>query len=314
LDQRAPLVTIGMPTFNGARFLAQSLDSLLAQDYRNLELVISDNCSTDETEKIARDYARRYGRIRYLRNETNLGVAANFNRVLSEASGTYYMWAADHDLWDPVLVSRCVEALEANPAAVLAYPGSLLIDEAGAVVEEMDDQIDLDSPSALTRYKRLIWRLTVSNMIYGVARRDSLAATGGFAEVHGADHAVLAGLALRGRIIRVGGHLYLRRQNRPPEAPAEHRARALTDLNPAKAPERVSLSTGRLYRGLRDQHIKAVKESSLTARQKLDAILATLDCFQQRFEVRSFPMSLLRTGARCLRLRGRLDGHFGKGA
>jgi len=314
LEQDAPLVSIGMPTHNGARFISRSLDSLLDQDYPNWELVICDNCSTDETEKIGRDYAHRFGRIRYLRNETNLGVAANFNRVLGEATGTYFMWAADHDLWDPALVSRCVAALEANPAAVLAYPQSLLIDEDGEVIEEMDDQIDLDSPSALTRYKRLIWRLTVSNMIYGVARRESLAVTGGFAEVHGADHAVLASLALRGQILRIGGHLYLRRQNRPPEAPIEHRARALTDLNPSRVRERAALPTGRLYRGLRDQHIKAVKESSLATGEKLDAILATMDCFQQRFEVRSLPMSLLRTVARGFRLRGRLDRHFGMGS
>jgi glycosyltransferase involved in cell wall biosynthesis len=311
LDQHAPLVTIGMPTFNGARFLGQSLDSLLDQDYPNWELVISDNCSTDETGEIARDYERRFDRIRYVRNDTNLGGAANFNRVLGLATGTYFMWAADHDLWDPTLVSRCVTALEGDPAAVLAYPGSLLIDEAGAVLEEMDDQIDLDGRSALARYKRLIWRLTVCNMVYGVARRRAMAATGGFPDVHGPDHLVLARLVLQGPFIQVGGHLYLRRRNRPSEEPLEHRARALEDLNPSTASERASLPTGRLYRGLRDQHIKAVKESALTAGQKLDAILATLDCFQQRFEVRSLPMSLLRTGARGLRLRGRLDGHLG---
>jgi len=70
----------------------------------------------------------------------------------------------------------------------------------------MDDQIDLGQPSALARYKRLIWRLVICNMIYGVARRDALVATGGFPDVFSPDHVVLARLVLQGRVLRVGGH------------------------------------------------------------------------------------------------------------
>jgi glycosyltransferase involved in cell wall biosynthesis len=308
-----PLVTIGMPTRNGARFIARSIESLLAQDYPNWQLVISDNASTDETESIARSYAAGDDRIRYDRSPTNIGVAANFNRVLGLAEGRYFMWAADHDLWAPSLISTCVTALEARPEAVLAYPGSLLIDEQDAVIEEMDDQIELDQASALARYKRLIWRLNVCNMIYGVARRDALLATSGFAEVHSADHAVLAALVLQGPVLRVGGHLYLRRQNRPAESASENRLRALTDLAPARGADLATLPTGRLYRGLRDLHVRALRKSSLSTAEKLDGILATLDCFQQRFEVPSPTVSVLRTSARALRLRGRFDRHLGPG-
>jgi glycosyltransferase involved in cell wall biosynthesis len=310
LDQHAPLVTIGMPTYNGARFLAQSLDSLLSQDYPNWELVISDNCSTDGTEAIARAYAQRSDRVRYVRQEANLGYSANFNRVLALARGTHFMWAADHDLWGPGLVSRCVAALEADPTAVLAYPQSLLIDENGTVIEEMDDQIDLGHASALHRYKRLIWRLHNCNMIYGVARREALVAAGGFPDVFGADHVVLARLVLQGPILTVGGHLYLRRQNRPLETADEHRARALADLNPSKAGVRASMPVGSIYRDFRDAHIRAVRESSLSFTEKLDGTVATLACFRQRFGVDSAFLKLLRAGARVTRLRARLDRHL----
>jgi hypothetical protein len=94
----------------------------------------------------------------------------------------------------------------------------------------------------------------------------------------------------------------------------QHRARALMDLNPGKADERAAMSTGRLYRGLRDRHVLAVKESPLTAGEKREAIVATLACFQRRFEVPSPAMSLLRTGARALRLGGRLDRYVGLGS
>ena len=311
MAQRAPLVTIGMPTYNGARFLAQSLESLLSQDYPNWELVISDNCSTDGTEAIARAYAERIARIRYVRQETNLGASANFNCVLGLADGTYFMWAADHDLWEPTLISRCVAALEAEPAAVLAYPQSLLVDENGVAIEEMDDQIDLGQPSALARYKRLIWRLVICNMIYGVARRDALVATGGFPDVFSPDHVVLARLVLQGRVLRVGGHLYLRRQNRPPETPDEDRERRLADLNPSKAGDRTSMLAGGLYRDCRDLHVRAVRESSLSFAEKLDGTVATLACFRARFGLDSVLIKLLQAGARVTRQRARLDRRFG---
>jgi glycosyltransferase involved in cell wall biosynthesis len=314
LDQRVPLVTIGMPTFNGARFLAGTIEALLAQDYPNTELVISDNASTDGTEAIARRYAGASDRIRYVRQERNLGAAANFNTVLGLARGAYFMWAADHDLWQPNHVSACVAALEADPGAVLAYPRSLLIDENGAAIEEMDDQIDLDQPSALDRYKRLIWRLDVCNMIYGVARREAMAATGGFPDVISPDHVVLARLVLLGRVVRVDGQLYRRRANRPPETIEQNRERALVDLNPALAPDRSRQSTERLYRDLRDLHMRAIDASSLSFGEKLDARLATLACFRQRFGVDSVLSRVVRRSARIMGQTARLDRRLGLGA
>lgn len=312
MDQRAPLVTVGLPTYNGAVYLARSLDSLLAQDYQNFELVISDNASTDATGSIARAYAERYERIRYVRQPSNLGAAANFTFVLAAASGPYFMWASDHDLWDPGFISRCVAALEANPAAVLAYPQTMLIDESDAPIEEMDDQIDVEQASALARYKHLIWRLILCNMIYGVGRRDAMAATGGFPDVFGPDHVVLARMALQGPILRVGGHLFLRRRNRPPETPDEHRNRALVDLEPSKAGARSAMPAPRLYRDLRAHHLRAVKESSLSAREKLDARMATLACFHLRFHVASNLVRVLRVTARVTRQTPRLERWWGR--
>ena len=313
MDHGAPLVSVGLPTYNGAHYLAKSLDSLLAQDYPNWELLISDNCSTDETESIARAYAGRSDRIHYVRQGTNLGATANYNFVLGRATGDYFMWAADHDLWEPTFMSRCVEALEANPEAVLAYPQTMLIDENGVALEEMDDQIDLMLPSALHRYKRLIWRLVICNMINGVGRREAMVATGGFPDTVSPDHLVLARLALRGPVLRVGGFLYLRRRNRPPETPEEHRRRSLTGLNPSKAGERVDLPAPRLFRILRDLHVRAVKDAQLSFREKVNGTIATLACFHMRFHVASNLVRVLRIGARFTRQSSRLDRWFGRG-
>jgi glycosyltransferase involved in cell wall biosynthesis/predicted O-methyltransferase YrrM len=107
-----PLVTIGMPVFNGAATVAQALESLLSQDYPRLEIVISDNASTDETLTICGDYAKRDHRIRIIRKQVNEGAVANFRAVLEAAEGKYFMWAAADDFWTPSFVSSLIPSLE----------------------------------------------------------------------------------------------------------------------------------------------------------------------------------------------------------
>src|SRR5713101_1415350 len=108
-----------MPLRNAERHLTEAFDSLLAQEYQNLELIVSDNASTDATESICRAYAAHDKRIRYHRAGTNLGAVRNFNRVFELAQGEYFMWAAHDDLRAPGFVSCGVAALESHPDAVL---------------------------------------------------------------------------------------------------------------------------------------------------------------------------------------------------
>ena len=96
----APLVSIGLPTHDGESLIAQALESLLAQDHEHLEIVVSDNASTDRTPEIVREFMRRDSRIRHERVEELLSAPRNFNRAFSLTSGRYFMWAADDDLWD----------------------------------------------------------------------------------------------------------------------------------------------------------------------------------------------------------------------
>lgn len=114
----APAVSIGMPVFNGERSLRAALDSLLEQSFTDFEVIISDNASTDQTESICRDYAARDNRIRYVRQPTNIGVAANFKFVLDEAQGEYFMWAACDDTRSPDFVEVNARFLTANQGYV----------------------------------------------------------------------------------------------------------------------------------------------------------------------------------------------------
>jgi glycosyltransferase involved in cell wall biosynthesis len=97
-EKKIPTVSIGMPVYNGESYIRKALDSLLGQTFNDFELIISDNASKDSTEEICREYAERDPRIRYVRQSQNLGAVANFQFVLDEAIGRYFMWAAADDV------------------------------------------------------------------------------------------------------------------------------------------------------------------------------------------------------------------------
>src|SRR5947209_1057476 len=124
-----PLVSIGLPVYNSERTLARAIESLLAQDHANLELIISDNASTDGTRAVCAHYAQQDSRIRYIRNATNIGMNANFFQVLQAARGPFFMWAAADDAWAAGFISRLLKELERFPSAAVAMSAVQLIDE-----------------------------------------------------------------------------------------------------------------------------------------------------------------------------------------
>lgn len=118
-----PLISIGMPVYNGGDFLRRAIESLLAQTYKNIELIISDNASTDEvTRQITEEFARRDSRIRLTRQPVNLGALPNFIWVTEQARGDYFMWAAHDDCWSQNYLEVLARRLDQNPEAILATP------------------------------------------------------------------------------------------------------------------------------------------------------------------------------------------------
>ena len=117
----APLVSIGVPVYNGEKSLARTLDCLLGQTYRNIELILSDNASTDATAQICQKYCAQDPRIRYVRQEKNLGLPGNWTFVAEQATGEFFMWAAADDHWEPEFVEVLVNKLLAEPDAILAF-------------------------------------------------------------------------------------------------------------------------------------------------------------------------------------------------
>ena len=169
------LVSIGLPVYNGERWIATALQSLLGQTYDNLEIVVCDNASTDRTPAICREYAERDPRVRYFRNERNLGTrgpGGNFCRVLSHATGQYFMWASADDWRDASVVELCVEAFRRNPRAVLVHgPIELTLPSGDGYLA---NAMDLGSQSAMTRARNFTRDMQHNAMIYGLFLREAL--------------------------------------------------------------------------------------------------------------------------------------------
>ena len=124
-----PIVSIGMPVYNGAEHIRDALDTLLTQTFTDFELIISDNASLDETENICREYAARDNRIRYVRQPQNFRATANFRFVLDQARSEYFMWAAHDDLHDANFIEETLKALEGDDICIMGKVRILRNDE-----------------------------------------------------------------------------------------------------------------------------------------------------------------------------------------
>lgn len=219
MNHTNPLVVIGVPVHNGARFLRETLDSLMAQTYPNLELIISDNASTDETESICRSFLRD-DRVRYRRSSENIGASRNINSLFSEAKGKYFKLAAADDLHEPTYVERCVDSLEHDSAAVMAYARARFIDQNGSPLAYVDPGFNLQSDSARDRLRYCIFATHWVNAIFGVMKTTALQKTRLLPDYAGGDYEFLGELALTGKFIEIADTLFLRRLH--PEASSQN--------------------------------------------------------------------------------------------
>lgn len=207
-----PLMTIGVPVFNEERFIDSALASLRNQDYANLEIVISDNASTDRTLEICRRHAAEDPRIRIETAPENRGAMANFQHALDMASGTYFMWGAGHDLWTSNVVSECINLLEANKRAALAFASSRWIGVANEPLAKASGWSDTRDLAPTARFFTTFW----GNMhpVVGVIRTDHLRTCTPMRNMVGGDLVLLANLALRGGFLHATEACWSRREFR----------------------------------------------------------------------------------------------------
>jgi hypothetical protein len=161
-----------MPLYNAQKYLRAALDCLIAQTFEDFELIISDNASTDDTDAIVREYEAADPRIRYIRQEQNKGAAYNFNVVMQEARGEFFMWAAADDLRDPDFVCLAVRVFDADPNCGLVFSDYVVKNlETGECTNEFVGMYNAGPPS-----KRYLMRLLspCPSLIYGLHRLSQL--------------------------------------------------------------------------------------------------------------------------------------------
>lgn len=204
-------VSIGIPVYNCESYIQQSVESMLEQTYGDFELVIADNASTDRTEEICRSLVEKDNRVRYVRNEHNLGGPGNFRHVFSLCKGEYHKWTTADDYCAPTVLEKCVEVLDREPDVVVCYPKTTFIKEHGEFIEEYDDDFHLleDSPSA--RFIRILDAVAYCHAHLGVIRRAAMERTNLIGDELSSDFRFLAEISLYGKFYVVPEHLFFRR-------------------------------------------------------------------------------------------------------
>jgi glycosyltransferase involved in cell wall biosynthesis len=214
-------LTVGLPVYNGDACVADAIESAIAQTFTDWQMIICDNASTDRTGDICREFAARDPRIHYLRNDENIGLTRNFNKTFELSNSEYFKWLAHDDICLPKFFERCIETLDANPTAAMAYPLGSAIDGNGKVLDRyVWEPQRYDQPTATERFKTLVTDFDRLNRtgkqhpgiyFFGVMRSSLLGNTRLEMSHMWSDISMLAELALEGPFIEVPEVLSLMR-------------------------------------------------------------------------------------------------------
>ncbi len=260
-----PRLSIGLPVYNGERYLGEAIESVLDQTYEDYELIISDNASTDQTASICKQFRNQDSRIRYFRQAKNIGLAPNHNFVISQARGKFFKFAHHDDLSAPELVARCVDALDRHPEAVLAYTGSAVIDSAGMIQQTIDHSESTSLPRAPDRFRSMLdgWE----DWYGGVVRLKAMRAIAPHDSYHFADRVYPTELALHGTFFMVPECLFFRRSHvEQAGRQADLRGRC-TILDPRRG-KRIMHPVARLYSEYLWGYVRAIRHAPLTPSEK----------------------------------------------
>ncbi|MEM9339228.1 MAG: glycosyltransferase family A protein, partial [Bacteroidota bacterium] len=212
-----PLVSIGLPVYNGQNYLDQAIRSVLDQSYQNFELIISDNGSTDATPDVCLEFKNQDDRIVYHRFDQNYGASKNYNKTFELAKGKYFKWLAHDDMIAAESLTKSVEILESDQEIVLCGSAKTNLNAHGEVIDQFDySDLHLTSGNTPSRFKSLLnhFAYTFTNadlVLTGLMRSDILKQTILIANYTSADFTLLADLILKGKFAVVNEALYKRR-------------------------------------------------------------------------------------------------------
>lgn len=263
-----PIVSIGLPVYNGARFISTAIESLLAQDFDDFELVICDNASTDDTVSICEQFAARDARIRIHQNETNLGAGPNFSKVFELSRGKYFKWMAHDDWIKPSFVGKAVEVLDSHPDVVLCYAKAELHTEEGELEGWSQNDIAVSSDDPSERYLSFLNR--INNSVFGLMRTEELKKTPLMSPIPGGDRPFLSELTLLGKFYLIPEYLLANRMTMSERNKRTGRNKSIwwsTANKNRHLPRRPALIM---------EYIRVIKRSEIPTHKKVNLYLRTM--------------------------------------
>ena len=213
IDNDSPRISVGLPVYNGEDFLRAAVDSILCQTFLDFELIITDNGSTDATEKVCRQYEAADSRVRYYRYEQNRGAAWNFNNAFAKSRGEFFQWAAHDDLYNERFLESAVQVLDDDPRIVLTFAGTDFIDEDGATTRSYKFPIDVNIASMRKVFFVYATGTHIVHEIFGLIRSDHLRSSPLIGGYPGSDKVLLGYLALRGAFHQIPSTLFFHREH-----------------------------------------------------------------------------------------------------
>lgn len=269
------LVSIGVPVYNEQDYIEKCLESIVSDMYPHKEIIISDNSSTDDTWSIIQNFKNKYGHIydiHIFRQEENRGALYNFNYVLKESRGEYFVWLGAHDLWGEDLIKKSVSVIEMSQDTALVAPLVKWIDEDSNVLDKSHVVIDTRlAHSPAGRVHLLINQWKECTAIYGLHRKSILLNTIPWPTTLGSDNIVLARIARQGNIVPIESGYYFRRV-REPEREEDRIERQL----------RVMHVKGISYNKPRTMyHLRLLYEAIIAKGSLRDRIGLTIESFRQ---------------------------------
>jgi glycosyltransferase involved in cell wall biosynthesis len=266
-----PSVSIGLPVYNGEKYLLQALSALLDQDFEDFELIICDNASTDGTQEICRTLGAKDSRIRYVRNERNIGLAGNHNRTFELARGEFFKWAAHDDGFPKAMLGRFVEVLRNSPPRVsLVYSRCEYIDADGNGQGIESDGVNLEDAWPHRRLAHFLKNVHMYNCPYGLIRSSALRQTRLFGLYPMSDHVLFAELAMLGILVELPEPLLQIRRHAGRTFTANRARAALRELFNPGTGQRFSVL------GLRARmHLELVRSALVIPKRVRDRLLCS---------------------------------------
>jgi len=276
-----PIVSVGLFVYNGGKYLAEAIESILMQDFEDFELIISDNNSSDQTSEICDKYRKIDKRIRYVRLKENIGGMLNGLNALGLARAPYFMFATHDDLHEKAFISKCIKVLQADNSVSLVYPQTKLLNSNSEFLGIAKDHVNADQNDPVERFRHLIWELGLCNMVLGLFRTHVLKTATSVGMSLFGDTLFLAEVTLSGKIIQIPEPLFIRRFTRDYnyKSPDERNAQLISDIDSSLFEQGISLPHCRLTYA----HLDLINNSHLGISQKEVLIQETIKCFKARY-------------------------------